>query len=78
MSRVLVVDLPSFMQNLMKARCSVLPSITDKMKHKVKKSTRVETMHVHSAVTWETDAIGLLKCDLGFPSNFLSLMQLQQ
>jgi hypothetical protein len=28
----------SFMQNLMQACCSTLPSITDKMKHKVKKA----------------------------------------
>jgi hypothetical protein len=36
-SRVLVVDSPSFMQNLMQTCCSILPSITDKMKHEVEK-----------------------------------------
>jgi hypothetical protein len=34
----LVVDLPSFTQHLMQTRCSILPSITDKMKHEVKKA----------------------------------------
>jgi hypothetical protein len=37
-SRVSVVDLPSFMQNLMQIHCSILPSITDKMKHEVEKA----------------------------------------
>jgi hypothetical protein len=35
MSRLSVVDLPSFTQNLMQTHCSILPSIADKMKHKV-------------------------------------------
>jgi hypothetical protein len=38
------VDLPSFTQNLMQKRCSILSSITDKMEHKSKKSTHVKTM----------------------------------
>jgi hypothetical protein len=37
-SRVLVADLPSFTQNFMQTCCSILPSITDKTKHKVKKA----------------------------------------
>jgi hypothetical protein len=37
-SSVSVADLLSFIQNLLQTRCSVLPSITDKMKHKVKKA----------------------------------------
>jgi hypothetical protein len=37
-SRVSVVDLPSFMQNYMQTCCSILPSIRDKMKHEVKKA----------------------------------------
>jgi hypothetical protein len=36
-SRVPVADLPSFTQRLMQTRCSILPSITNKTKHKVKK-----------------------------------------
>jgi hypothetical protein len=36
--RVLVVDLLSFMQNLMQTHCSILPSISDKMKHEVEKA----------------------------------------
>jgi hypothetical protein len=35
--RVAVVDLPSFMQNLMQTRSLILPSIADKTKHKVEK-----------------------------------------
>jgi hypothetical protein len=31
-SRVLIADLQSFRQNLMQTRCSILPSITDKIK----------------------------------------------
>jgi hypothetical protein len=37
-SEVSVVDLLSFTQNLMQTSCSILPSITDKMKHKVEKA----------------------------------------
>jgi hypothetical protein len=35
---VSVVDLPSFTQNLMQTRCSILPSIAAKGKHKVEKA----------------------------------------
>jgi hypothetical protein len=37
-TRVSVVDLPSFTQNLMQTRIAILPSIADKMKHKVEKA----------------------------------------
>jgi hypothetical protein len=37
-SRVLVADLLSFTQNLMQTRCSILPSIADKLKREVKKA----------------------------------------
>jgi hypothetical protein len=37
-SRVLVADLCSFTQNLMQARCSILPSIADNTKRKIKKA----------------------------------------
>jgi hypothetical protein len=37
-SRVSVVYLPSSMQNLMQTHCSILPSITDKMKHEDEKA----------------------------------------
>jgi hypothetical protein len=36
-SRVSVVDLLSFTQNLMQTRCSILPSIADKTIHETKK-----------------------------------------
>jgi hypothetical protein len=39
----------SFMQNLMWTCCSILPSITDETRSR--KSTRVKTMRVHSAVS---------------------------
>jgi hypothetical protein len=50
-SGVSVADLVSFMQNLMQAHCSILPSIADKIKHEVKKITCVKTMCAHSAVS---------------------------
>jgi hypothetical protein len=37
-SRVLVADLLSFMQNLMQTPCSILPSIAAKGKHEVEKA----------------------------------------
>jgi hypothetical protein len=37
-SRVSVADLPSFMQNLMQTRCSILPAIADKTKQVVEKA----------------------------------------
>jgi hypothetical protein len=44
-------DLPSFTQNLMQARCSILPFITDETKHEIeKKNTLVKAVLVHSAV----------------------------
>jgi hypothetical protein len=36
-SRISVTDFPSLTQDLMQARCSILPSIADKMKHEVEK-----------------------------------------
>jgi hypothetical protein len=36
--RVSVANLPSFTQNLMQTRCSILPSITDKTKHEAEKA----------------------------------------
>jgi hypothetical protein len=36
---VLIADLLRFMQNLMQTRCSILPSIADKTKHKVEKAS---------------------------------------
>jgi hypothetical protein len=37
-SRFSVADLPSFTQNVMQTRCSILPFIADKMKHEVEKA----------------------------------------
>jgi hypothetical protein len=37
-SGVSVADLPTFMQNWMRTHCSILPSIADKTKHKLKKA----------------------------------------
>jgi hypothetical protein len=37
-SKVSVADLPSFTQNLMQTRCSILLSIADKMKHETEKA----------------------------------------
>jgi hypothetical protein len=57
-------------------RLLILPSISDKMKHEVNKSTCVKTMHAHSMGSPGTDAIGFWKCDLGLPSHPLSQRQL--
>jgi hypothetical protein len=35
---ILVDDLLNFTQNMMQASCSILPSITDKLKHEVKEA----------------------------------------
>jgi hypothetical protein len=49
-SRVSVAGLLSFTQNLMQTRCSILPSIAEKMKHEVKKaSSSVFTAWCHVA-----------------------------
>jgi hypothetical protein len=72
-SRVSVVDLASFTQNLMQTRCSILPSNADKTKHKVEKQCMFT-----AKCQMATDPIGLQKCDLGIPSHLLSLRQLQQ
>jgi hypothetical protein len=37
-SRVSVLDLPCFTQNLMQTHCSILPFIADKTKHEVEKA----------------------------------------
>jgi hypothetical protein len=41
------------------------------------KSTHVKTMHLQHGVMWQTDAIGLWKCDPGLPTHLLSQRQLQ-
>jgi hypothetical protein len=48
--KVSVADLPAFTQSLMQTRCSILASIADKTKRS-RKSTRVETVRVHSVIT---------------------------
>jgi hypothetical protein len=49
-SGVSVVDLPSFMQNLMQTHCLILSSIADKRKHKLKKHS-CKNNACHSAVS---------------------------
>jgi hypothetical protein len=74
----LAVDLPSFMQNLMKTRCLTLSSIANITKHEVKKHSCKYNECSQCGVMWQTDAIGFQKCDLGLPSHLLSLRHLQQ
>jgi hypothetical protein len=57
---------------------SILPTITDKTKHEVKKHLCQNNACSQHGVTWQTDAIGLQKCDLGLPSHLLSPRQLPQ
>jgi hypothetical protein len=42
------------------------------------KSTRAKTVCSQHGVTWQTDAVGFQKCDLGLPSHLLSRRQSQQ
>jgi hypothetical protein len=53
------MNLSSSTQNLMQTQCSILPSITDKMKHEVKKA-HVKTKRVHSAVSHGRDGCSRL------------------
>jgi hypothetical protein len=62
-SRVLVVHLQSFTQTL------IFPSIEDKMKHKVEEAPCKNNTISQCGVTWQTDAIGLQKCDFRLPSS---------
>jgi hypothetical protein len=70
-SRVLVVDLPSFTQNWMQTHCSILPSIAEKTKREVEKHSCKNSACSQRGVMWQTDAIGLQECDLGLPSHHL-------
>jgi hypothetical protein len=69
----LVADLPSFMQNLMQTCCFKLrrPSRT-KWNTKSKEHLGKNNVCSQPGFTWQTDAIGLWKCDLGLPSHLLS------
>jgi hypothetical protein len=60
-SLVSVADLLSFMQKLMLTRCSILPSIADKMKHEVRKHSCKNSACSQCGVIWQADAIGLGK-----------------
>jgi sulfur relay (sulfurtransferase) complex TusBCD TusD component (DsrE family) len=55
-----------------------LPSIADKTKHEVVKHSCKNNAYSRRGVMWQTDAIGLRKCDLGLSFHLLSLRQLQQ
>jgi hypothetical protein len=77
-SRFLVANLPIFTQNLMQTRCSILPLIADKMKHEFEKALVYKNACSQRGATWQTNAIGSRKCDLGLPSHLLSPRQLQQ
>jgi ribosomal protein L40E len=55
---------------------SILPSITENIKHEFEKHLCENYVCSQCGVTWQTDAAGLLKCDLGLPSH-ISLRQLK-
>jgi hypothetical protein len=74
--RALETLLPSFTQNLMEARFLILLYIVEDTKHKVEKA--LDNACSQCDVTWQTDAIGLRKCDLGLPFHLLPMRQLQQ
>jgi hypothetical protein len=62
------------MQNLMQARCSILPSTAEL--GTLKEDSCKNNACSQPGVTWQTDAIGLWKCDFGFPLHLLSSRQL--
>jgi hypothetical protein len=63
---------------LMQTFCSILPSIAAEGKHEVERHSCDNNVCSQRALTWQNDAIGLRKCDLGLPSHILSSRQLQQ
>jgi hypothetical protein len=75
-SKVSVADLLSFMQNLMQTLLDIAVHCSHRETRR-KKCTLVKTMCSQHSVTWQTDAIGLQKCDLGLPSYILSPRQLK-
>jgi hypothetical protein len=62
----------------MHSRYSVLPPIANKNETQQGGSAHVKTLCSQRSVTWQTDAIGLQRCDFGHPSDLLSPRQLQQ
>jgi hypothetical protein len=54
-----------------------LPSIADKANTKSKKHSHKNSVCSQHGVTWQTDAVGFQKCDIGLPSHLLSPRQLQ-
>jgi hypothetical protein len=69
-SRVSLVDLQSFTQNLMQTHCSILSSVADRTKHKSKRQSCKNSLCSQRGVTWQSDAIGLRKCVLPLSSSF--------
>jgi hypothetical protein len=60
----------------MQKRCSILPSIAEKTKREVEKHSCKNSACSQCGVTWQTDAIGFQKCDLGLPSHLIPPRQL--
>jgi hypothetical protein len=65
-----IVDLPSFMQNLMLIQCLILSSTADKMKLKVEKCSCKNNKCSQHSDMWQTDVIGWWKCELEPPLIF--------
>jgi hypothetical protein len=63
---------------LMQTRCSILPSIAGKTKPEVEKHSCKNNACSQCDVKWQTDEIGLRKCDLDLPSHLSSSRQLRQ
>jgi hypothetical protein len=57
-SRVLVADLPRFMQKLMQTHCLTLHSIAYRTNYEVQKHSPESAFSEHG-ITWQTDEIGL-------------------
>jgi hypothetical protein len=76
--QVFVSHIPNFAQNLMQTRVAWIchPLQTEQNTKSKKYSCKISACSQHG-VTWQTDEIGLRKCDLGLPCHSLLPRQLQ-
>jgi hypothetical protein len=73
---LLVADLPSFTKTWCRYVARFCHPSRTKRNTKSKKHSCKNNSRSQRRVTWQTDAVGLRKCDLGLPSHLLSLRQL--
>jgi hypothetical protein len=68
-SGVSVTDLPSFMQTWCRHIARFCHPLQTKWNTKSKKHSCKNNAYSQCGVTWQTDAVGLQKCDRGLPSH---------